>query len=121
MIVRTALVLCTAWLVTSPYTLSWYDLIAWVPLALMIPNRLDGLMLWRGAALSVGYVTGRLYAFSDSMLTASFIVRDGICSIIQILVLVSIVLWWRRDSRELPTRDFLNGGVRAVRAGWASR
>ncbi len=120
-IVRTALVLCTAWLVTSPYTLSWYDLIAWVPLALMIPNRLDGLMLWRGAALSVGYVTGRLYAFSDSMLTASFIVRDGICSIIQILVLVSIVLWWRRASRELPTRDFLNGGVRAVRAGWASR
>ena len=32
---RTALVLSVAWLITSMYTLSWYDLIAWVPLAVL--------------------------------------------------------------------------------------
>ena len=32
---RTSLVLSVAWLITSMYTLSWYDLIAWVPLAVL--------------------------------------------------------------------------------------
>ena len=108
--VRTALVLCTAWLVTSPYTLSWYDLIAWVPLALMAPNRLDGMLTVRGAALSVGYVTGRTVEFSDAMLGLAFVARDVISSGVQIGVLVAIVWWFVQSGAPRPTWPFVREG-----------
>ena len=112
---RTAVILCTAWLVTSPYTLSWYDLIAWVPLALMVPNRLDWLMTLRGAALSVAYVTGRTVGFSDPMLfLGSTIVRDTLCTAVQWFVLVAIVHWFWTTARSWPTRAFMAGGLRAL-------
>ena len=53
---RTALVLSVAWLITSMYTLSWYDLIAWVPLAVLATCKLDRLMVMRAAVLSLAYV-----------------------------------------------------------------
>lgn len=100
--VRTAAILTGAWLVTSPYTLSWYDLITWVPLGLMAASRLDLLMIWRGLWLSVAYVTGRSVEFSPSMKAISGLVRDGLCSGAQVLVLVLIVRWWWTWGRELP-------------------
>lgn len=107
---RTAVILCTAWLVTSPYTLSWYDLIAWVPLALMVPNRLDWLMTLRGAALSVAYVTGRTVGFSDPMLfLGSTIVRDTLCTAVQWFVLAAIVHWFWTTARSWPTPSFVAG------------
>lgn len=118
--VRTALVLCTAWLVTSPYTLSWYDLIAWVPLALLVPNRLDGLLTWRGAALSIAYVTGRTVGFSDEMLGVAYVVRDILCSGIQVAVLVVLVHWFLTESREWPSRAFVVRGFRALVRGKSS-
>ncbi|MBK8463680.1 MAG: polyprenol phosphomannose-dependent alpha 1,6 mannosyltransferase MptB [Nigerium sp.] len=111
--VRTATVLCTAWLVTSPYTLSWYDLIAWAPLALLLPNRLDWLLVLRGTALSVAYVTGRTVGFSPVMIDViAFIVRDIVCSGVQWVVLAAIVHWFWTQNREWPTRAFVIGGVR---------
>lgn len=110
--VRTAVILCTAWLVTSPYTLSWYDLIAWAPLALLRPTRLDGLMVLRGAALSVAYVTGRTVGFSDLMVDGvAFVVRDVICSAIQWYVLIAIVHWFWTTSRQWPTVAFVREGI----------
>ena len=110
--VRTAAILTAAWLVTSPYTLSWYDLTTWVPLGLMAVSRLDLLMMWRGVWLSVAYVTGRSLEvsqvsglpleFSPQMKAVSAFVRDGLCSGAQVLVLVLIVHWWWTWGRELP-------------------
>lgn len=112
--VRTALILCTAWLITSPYTLSWYDLIAWVPLALMAPNRLDWLLTVRGTALSVAYVTGRTVGFSDFMIdVVSFVVRDVISTAVQWGVLIAVVHWFWTTNRTWPDRAF-------VRQGWAN-
>lgn len=97
---------------TSPYTLSWYDLIAWAPLALLRPTRLDGLMVLRGAALSVAYVTGRTVGFSDLMVDGvAFVVRDVICSAIQWYVLVAIVHWFWTTSRQWPTVAFVREGI----------
>ncbi len=111
--VRTAVVLCTAWLITSPYTLSWYDLIVWAPLALLLPSRLDGLMVWRGTALSVAYVTGRTVGFSDFMVdSVAFVVRDVICSGIQWGVLIAVVHWFWTTNRTWPTREFVRSGIR---------
>ncbi len=101
--VRTAAVLTAAWLVTSPYTLSWYDLTTWVPLGLLAASRLDALMIWRGAWLSVAYVTGRSVEFTDPMLSLAFVMRDALCSAAQVLVIVAIVHWWWTSGRELPS------------------
>ncbi|MDQ7993566.1 MAG: polyprenol phosphomannose-dependent alpha 1,6 mannosyltransferase MptB [Propionicimonas sp.] len=100
---RTAVILTAAWLITSPYTLSWYDLTTWVPLGLLAASRLDGLMMWRGMWLSVAYVTGRSVEFSPGLQTAAAVVRDGLCSAAQLLVIVLIVRWWWTEGRELPS------------------
>ena len=100
--IRTAAILTASWLVTSPYTLSWYDLTTWVPLGLMAASRLDVMMIWRGVWLSVAYVTGRSVEFSPAMKSISDGVRDALCSGAQVLVLVLIVHWWWTWGRELP-------------------
>ena len=110
--------LSVAWLITSMYTLSRYDLIAWVPLALLSPNRLDGLLTLRGAALSVAYVTGRTAGFSPFMVdVVAFVVRDVICSAIQVFVVVAIVRWWIQRGAERPTRAFVAAGWRGLVRG----
>ncbi len=101
--VRTAAILTAAWLITSPYTLSWYDLTTWVPLGLLAASRLEPLMMWRGMWLSLAYVTGRSVEFSDGMQVASTVIRDGLCTAAQVLVIVLIVRWWWREGRELPS------------------
>ncbi|MFT4110505.1 polyprenol phosphomannose-dependent alpha 1,6 mannosyltransferase MptB [Propionicimonas sp.] len=114
--VRTAAILTAAWLVTSPYTLSWYDLTTWVPLGLMMASRLDVMMMWRGFWLSVAYVTGRSVQFSDQMTAVSDAIRNQLCSGAQILVLVGIVHWWWTWGRELPRLPHRlrgRGGTRA--------
>lgn len=100
--VRTAAILTASWLVTSPYTLSWYDLTTWVPLGLLAVSRLDVLMIWRGLWLSLAYVTGRSVQFSEPMQSVAAVIRDGLCSGAQILVLVAIVHWWWTWGHELP-------------------
>ena len=113
--VRTAVVLCTAWLVTSPYTLAWYDLIVWAPLALLHRTRLDWLMALRGTALSVGYVTGRTVGFSDFMVdVVAFTIRDVISSGVQWFVLGVIVSWFWSTNRQWPTASFVLNGFRGL-------
>lgn len=110
--VRTAVVLGAAWLVTSPYTLAWYDLIVWVPLALMVPNRLDWLFMLRGAALSVAYVAGRTVGFSDVMTgPVTTIVRDTLCTGVQWFVIIAIVWWFWTRNRTWPTLAFVRTGL----------
>jgi len=109
--VRTALVLCTAWVITTPWSLPWYDLIAWAPLALVARNRLSTLLIWRGAALSVAHVTARSVQFGASMQWATWLLREVLCSVVAVGVLAAVVAWWWDGGHELPTRDF-------VRRGW---
>lgn len=107
---RTAAVLTTAWLVTSPYTLSWYDVIAWVPLGLLAASRLEPMLMWRGMWLSIAYVTGRAVQFGPELQAVSSVVRDGLCTGAQLLVLVAIVRWWWREGHELPSFHRLRAG-----------
>lgn len=100
--VRTALLLCTAWIVTTPWSLSWYDLIAWAPLALMAPNRLDWLLTLRGSTLSIAFVMGRTVGFTQDQLVMSWLARDMLSSGTQMAVLVLIVLWFRQAGGRLP-------------------
>ncbi|GAA2093214.1 hypothetical protein GCM10009841_02760 [Microlunatus panaciterrae] len=97
---RTALVLSVAWLVTSMYTLSWYDLIAWVPMAVLAATKLDRIMLLRIAPLSLAYVPGRAIEVGAALDVTATRMRDTISPIIQMGVLLAIVLWWRHPDRD---------------------
>jgi alpha-1,6-mannosyltransferase len=96
---RTSLILSVAWLITSMYTLSWYDLIAWVPLAVLATSKLDRIMVLRGAALSLAYVPGRALDVGAALDFTAHRMRDTISPAIQLTVLLAVVLWWRQPDR----------------------
>ncbi len=96
---RTALVLSVAWLVTAMYTLSWYDLMAWVPLAVLATGKLDRIMLIRNAPLALAYVPGRAIAYGPALDVTASRIRDTLSPAIQFAVLLALVLWWRQPDR----------------------
>ena len=96
---RTALVLSVAWLITSMYTLSWYDLIAWVPMAVLATSKLDRIMLIRGTPLSLAYVPGRAIDLGPALDFTATRMRDTVSPIVQLGVLLAVVLWWRQPDR----------------------
>ncbi len=96
---RTSLVISVAWLITSMYTLSWYDLIAWMPLALLAPSKLDQIMLLRVAPLSLAYVPGRALEVGHALDTTAIRIRDTFSPAVQLAVLLAVVLWWKRPDR----------------------
>ena len=91
--------LSVAWLITSMYTLPWYDLIAWMPLAVLAASKLDRIMLLRITALSLAYVPGRAIDVGPALDFTATRMRDTISPIIQIAVLVAVVMWWRKPDR----------------------
>ena len=96
---RTSLVLSVAWLITSMYTLSWYDLIAWMPLAVLAASKLDRIMLMRIAPLSIAYVPGRAIDVGPALDLTATRMRDTVSPIIQMGVLLAVVLWWKKPDR----------------------
>ncbi len=91
---RTALVLSVAWLVSSMYTLSWYDLIAFVPLGVLAASQLDGIMVIRNLFLALAYVPGRVTDISDELDSAASFVRTTISPLVQWAVLAAIIIWF---------------------------
>src|SRR4029079_16885445 len=79
---------------------SWYDLIAWLPLAVLAASKLDRMMLMRITLLSLSYVPGRAVEMSTPLEAVSGVFRYGISPLVQVAVLVAIVLWWRKPDRE---------------------
>ena len=96
---RTALVLSVAWLITSMYTLSWYDLLAWMPLAVLAASKLDKIMLIRGTALSLAYVPGRAIDVGPVLDFTASRLRDTVSPIIQMAMIIAVILWWRQPDR----------------------
>jgi alpha-1,6-mannosyltransferase len=97
---RTSLVLSVAWLITSMYTLSWYDLLAWMPLALMAPSKLDRIMVLRAVPLSLAYVPGRAIDMGPALDFTAHRIRDTFSPIVQFAVLLAVVLWWKKPDRD---------------------
>ncbi len=115
---RTALILSTAWLTTSLYTLAWYDLIAWVPLAVVGGTRLDKLFIWRGLFLSLAFVPGRSVDLGQSLDFVASRVRDTASPLVQIAVLIAIIVWWY-NSWWVPIRQARAAGIVLPRGLWA--
>ncbi len=104
---RTSLILSVAWLTTSMYTLAWYDLLAWMPLALMVASKLDRILLLRITLLSLAFVPGRVVDIGPALEFVATRLYDTVSPIVQIGVLVAIVMWWWKPDREelFPFRD----------------
>ena len=60
-----AVVLGAAYVLGAPYSLPWYDAVAWAPLALVAVPALDALLLVRLMAYCVAYVPGRVIGSSQ--------------------------------------------------------
>src|SRR4030095_592987 len=81
------------------HTLSWYDLLAWMPLAVLAASKLDQIMVIRGAALSLAYVPGRAIDMGPALDFTATRMRDTVSPIIQMAMLLAVVLWWRQPDR----------------------
>jgi len=55
---RALALLGLAWVLAAPYTLPWYDVLAWAPLVVCLAGPVDLLALARLAVLSLAYVPG---------------------------------------------------------------
>ncbi|GAB3919680.1 hypothetical protein GCM10011575_36760 [Microlunatus endophyticus] len=96
---RTAMIIGFAWVTTSIYTLSWYDLQVWMPVALLTAGKLDRLLVIRGAVLSASFVPGRAIPFGPALTWAAARVRAPISPIVQMLILAAVFLWWKWPQR----------------------
>ena len=104
---RTAVLLAVAWLATSTYTLSWYDLIAWMPLAVLAPSKLDLLLILRGVPLSLAFVPGRDLPMGPELDFVATRIRENVSPVIQFAILLAIIIWAIRRARPdvLPWLD----------------
>ncbi|MFC0628214.1 polyprenol phosphomannose-dependent alpha 1,6 mannosyltransferase MptB [Kribbella deserti] len=115
--IRYVAIYAIAWLLTSMYTLPWYDLTAWIALACLASSRLDQLMVVRTASLAIAYVPGRdprarqlLGELSGSLEWFSARLRDTISPIIELSLLIALIVWARRRDAQWwpydwPKRD----------------
>ncbi len=97
--VRYTAIYAIAWLLTSMYTLAWYDLTAWVALAMVVASRVDTLMVVRTAMLAVAYVPGRDRRAIDMSPSLDFVssrLRDSVCPLVETVLLVALIVWARR-------------------------
>lgn len=100
--IRTTVVLCAAWLLTTPWSFTWYDLIVWAPLGLLWASRLDVILMWRGAWLSVAWVTGRALQFGPEMQMVERFLREQINVAAQFGAVGAVIWWWWSWGHELP-------------------
>ncbi len=96
---RTAAILGFAWLLTAPYTLPWYDVIAWAPFAVLAASWYDRLLVLRTAVLAAGYVPGRVVPLPDPLGPLTMGVR-GVLGPAVGLALLALVLLPRRVTRR---------------------
>ncbi|MFD2077863.1 polyprenol phosphomannose-dependent alpha 1,6 mannosyltransferase MptB [Actinopolymorpha cephalotaxi] len=91
--VRVAAVLCLAWVFTTQYSLPWYDLLAWAPLAGLAAGRLDSMVLARTAMMAAAYVPGRVVDLPAAVGFVTDRIRDTVTPLVQIAILVWLVRW----------------------------
>ncbi len=98
--VRAALASSTAWLVVAPYSLPWYDAVAWALLAVFVlgrrvvtdpaVERLRDLLLLHTAVLSVAYLPGRVVGLPGGIGTAQDVVRGALAPVVVLVVAIGL-------------------------------
>jgi hypothetical protein len=125
---RAAVLLGTAWVLTTPYSLPWYDAMIWAPLALLAGPRAEGgaaggpddgrvaplwpleaALLARLTLLTLAYVPGRVVGMSPTVERLTLDYRGDVAPWLNLAVVIA-VLWWlfapprsRRPTAPSPT------------------
>jgi alpha-1,6-mannosyltransferase len=87
--VRAAAVLTVAWLLTAPYSLPWYDAIAWAPLAALPASGLDRVLVARTTVMGMAYVPGRVLALPQALDFITRHLRGAAAPVLNLGILVA--------------------------------
>lgn len=103
-----SVVLAAGYLLAAPYSLPWYDAVAWAPLGLVASGLLDAVLLVRLAALAVAYVPGRVLGMSERVHDVTLGYRSNVAPWVGWALLVAV--GWlaarsRRTRRDEPVRS----------------
>jgi Glycosyltransferase family 87 len=103
-ILRAAVLLSAAWVLTTPYALPWYDAMVWGPLAALGAGSgiLDAALLARLAALALAYVPGRVVAMSPPVEAFTLGFRRQVAPWLTLAVLIVVLAWACVPPRWLP-------------------
>lgn len=99
--VRTTVVIAAGWVITSAYSMPWYDLIYFLPMALIGATKLDLIALWRVAVLNLAYVLGRVISYSPLMTQTNQRIREVFSTSVSIGVIVAVILWWHEHGLKV--------------------
>lgn len=99
--VRATVVIAAGWVITSAYSLAWYDLIYFLPMALLGATKLDLIVLGRVAVLNLAYVLGRVISYSPLMIQTNQRIREVFSTSVSIGVIVAVVLWWHEHGLKV--------------------
>ncbi len=90
---KAAVAVTFVWLVTALYSLPWYDIVTWMPLAGLVASRLDRLLLTRTTVMAIGYIPGRDADLSPVLQFITDRLRDTVAPIVQTAIIVLLVRW----------------------------
>lgn len=99
---RLSTALTVLWLLTALYSLPWYDVVVWLPLAGLVASRLDGLMVVRTAAMAIAYIPGRDTDISPVLQWLTDRTRDSVVPLVQVVLIVVLLSWARRQGAPWP-------------------
>ena len=95
---RWVVVLSSAYTLAAPYSLPWYDLLAWAALPVLAPGVVDLLLLGRLTVMAVAYVPGRVVGMSQTVEHLTLGVRRRVVPYAVLAVWVWLSLVARRGS-----------------------
>jgi alpha-1,6-mannosyltransferase len=91
-----------AWILVAPYTLPWYDIVAWAPLAVCAAGPLDLLITARGVFLSMAYVPGLVVALPAAVAGWASWIRADAAPTLSIGAVAACVLLGVRLRTRVP-------------------
>ena len=97
---RWAFVLSTAYALSAPYSLPWYDQLTWATLPVLAAGVLDYVLLARLAVMAVAYVPGRVVAMTPTVEDVTLTVRRRVAPYAVLGLWVALTVAWRRASRR---------------------
>lgn len=105
---RALALLGLAWMLAAPYTLPWYDVLAWAPLAACAAAPIDLLATARTAYLSVAYVPGLVVALPPGLAGWATWVRADAAPVLSISAVAACAYLGRIRGRR---RDRIPGAT----------
>jgi Glycosyltransferase family 87 len=94
---RSALVLVLAWLLTAPYVLPWYAVVAWALLAALPASGYDRLLTTWTATLAIAYLPGRQVPLSRGLHDTLTVWKSGLAPVVLLgVAIAAAVLSFRR-------------------------